>query len=139
MLAERAARTARAVTYEGRLDDGTVFDRRGSNSSRMRALAAGMHADADPCHLRPSPSCDDGTTLMFEVGAGRVIRAWDVGVATMRVGERARLVCRADYSYGDAGSAPDVPPRRVRLRCMAPLPLNAHPALICNCVRSYAS
>jgi peptidylprolyl isomerase len=28
----------------------------------------------------------------------------------MRVGERAELVCRADYAYGDAGSPPDIPP-----------------------------
>ena len=55
-------------------------------------------------------SCDDGTTFGFQVGAGKVIRGWDVGVATMRVGERAELVCRADYAYGEAGSPPDIPP-----------------------------
>ncbi len=44
------------------------------------------------------------------MGAGRVIRGWDVGVATMQVGERAQLVCRGDYGYGAVGSPPDIPP-----------------------------
>ena len=56
-------------------------------------------------------SCsEDGTTFGFQLGAGKVIRGWDAGVATMRVGERCELVCRADYAYGDAGSPPDIPP-----------------------------
>ena len=30
--------------------------------------------------------------------AGKVIKAWDVGVATMKKGEKAKFVCRSDYA-----------------------------------------
>lgn len=31
----------------------------------------------------------------------QVIKGWDEGVATMKVGERAELTCSPDYAYGD--------------------------------------
>lgn len=70
------------VHYVGTLDSGEVFD-----SSRSR-----------------------GTPFRFELGRGQVIRGWDVGVASMQVGEKARLICSPEYAYGEAGSPPKVPP-----------------------------
>lgn len=102
--ARRTALTrACPVSYEGRLSDGTVFDRRASVRS--------VRSAATPLFTPPRNSClEDGTTFGFQVGAGKVIRGWDVGVATMRVGERAELVCTSAYAYGAAGSPPDIPP-----------------------------
>lgn len=34
---------------------------------------------------------------------GSVIKGWDEGVATMQLGERARLRCTPDYAYGAGG------------------------------------
>jgi len=45
----------------------------------------------------------------FEIGKGSVIKGWDVGIATMQVGERAILRCRADFAYGEKGSPPKIP------------------------------
>jgi len=45
----------------------------------------------------------------FELGNGSVIKAWDEGVATMKVGERAILTCREDFAYGKEGSPPKIP------------------------------
>ena len=42
--------------------------------------------------------------------AGNVIKAWDIGVATMTKGEKALLTCRADYAYGDSGAGDKIPP-----------------------------
>ena len=42
----------------------------------------------------------------FTLGKHEVIDAWDVGVATMRVGERATLTCAPEYAYGDRGAPP---------------------------------
>ena len=42
--------------------------------------------------------------------AGSVIKAWDIGVATMKLGEIAMLTCRSDYAYGKNGSPPTIPP-----------------------------
>ena len=45
----------------------------------------------------------------FQLGRGEVIKGWDVGVATMKKGERAKLTLQPDYAYG-AGGAGDVIP-----------------------------
>jgi hypothetical protein len=39
----------------------------------------------------------------FTLGAGKAIRAYDLAVATMKGGERAEIICRADYAYGAEG------------------------------------
>lgn len=46
----------------------------------------------------------------FNIFAGSVIKAWDIGVATMRKGEKSVLTCKAEYAYGAAGSPPKIPP-----------------------------
>lgn len=48
-------------------------------------------------------SISRGKNYSFVLGAGKVIKAMDLAVGTMKVGERARLVCRADYGYGSEG------------------------------------
>ncbi|KAK1784986.1 hypothetical protein P4O66_018421 [Electrophorus voltai] len=70
------------VHYVGTLLDGTQFD-----SSR-----------------------DRGERFSFELGKGQVIKAWDIGVATMHIGEICQLICKPEYAYGVAGSPPKIPP-----------------------------
>ncbi|KAL3650170.1 hypothetical protein CASFOL_006573 [Castilleja foliolosa] len=53
---------------------------------------------------------EDNTVFSFEVGKGSVIKAWDVALKTMKVGEVAKITCKPDYAYGSAGSPPDIPP-----------------------------
>ena len=40
---------------------------------------------------------------------GSVIKAWDIGVATMKRNERAIFTCRPKYAYGKKGSPPKIP------------------------------
>jgi len=70
------------VHYVGTLTDGTKFD-----SSR-----------------------DRGSKFEFTLGTGNVIKAWDIGVATMKRGELAVLLCKSEYAYGKKGSPPNIPP-----------------------------
>lgn len=69
------------VHYTGTLLDGSKFD-----SSR-----------------------DRDSPFTFLVGGGQVIRGWDEGVATMKIGERAILVLSSAYGYGAHGSPPEIP------------------------------
>lgn len=39
----------------------------------------------------------------FNIGLGQVIKGWDQGVMTMKVGEIARLTCPTEYAYGSTG------------------------------------
>ena len=68
------------MSYIGKLEDGTIFD---------------QSSGSDP--------------FSFELGAGQVIKGWDVGILSMKLGEKADLVIKADYGYGDQGSPPKIP------------------------------
>ncbi|CAM9548458.1 unnamed protein product, partial [Heterosigma akashiwo] len=60
--------------YTGTLEDGQKFD-----SSR-----------------------DRGQEFKFTIGQGQVIKGWDIGFASMKVGEQAILKIRSDYGYGES-------------------------------------
>ncbi|XP_043701748.1 peptidyl-prolyl cis-trans isomerase FKBP20-1 [Telopea speciosissima] len=53
---------------------------------------------------------EDNTVFSFELGKGTVIKAWDIALRTMKVGEVAKFTCKPEYAYGSAGSPPDIPP-----------------------------
>ncbi|XP_059618272.1 FK506-binding protein 59 isoform X2 [Phlebotomus argentipes] len=55
-------------------------------------------------------SVDRGVPFEFELGRESVIKAFDMGVATMKKGEKCVLTCAPEYAYGAAGSGPNIPP-----------------------------
>jgi FKBP-type peptidyl-prolyl cis-trans isomerase FkpA len=46
----------------------------------------------------------------FSLGAGRVIRGWDEGVAGMKVGGQRTLIIPPDMAYGSRGAGGVIPP-----------------------------
>ncbi|KAM3404513.1 hypothetical protein ACQJBY_007542 [Aegilops geniculata] len=52
---------------------------------------------------------EDNSIFTFEVGQGAVIKAWDIALRTMKVGEIAKITCRPEYAYGSPGSPPEIP------------------------------
>lgn len=55
-------------------------------------------------------SRDRNEPFEFGLGKGQVIRAFDLGVSSMRKGEKCMLTCAPSYAYGAAGSPPNIPP-----------------------------
>ncbi|XP_058125507.1 FK506-binding protein 59 [Anopheles ziemanni] len=55
-------------------------------------------------------SRDRNEPFQFTLGQGSVIKAFDMGVASMKLGEKCILKCAPQYAYGSSGSPPNIPP-----------------------------
>ena len=55
-------------------------------------------------------SVDRNEPFAFVLGEGQVIAGWDLGVATMRIGDKVRLTIPHDLAYGAAGYPGAIPP-----------------------------
>ena len=55
-------------------------------------------------------SVDRGQPLQFPIGRGRVIKGWDEGVGTMKVGGKRKLVIPTHLGYGQQGAGGVIPP-----------------------------
>ena len=70
-----------SVNYLGTLENGTKFD----------------------------SSYDRNTPFQFILGTGSVIKGWDEGLATMKVGGKRKLIIPPALGYGTRGSPPKIP------------------------------
>ena len=55
-------------------------------------------------------SVDRGQHFQFQLGAGQVIKGWDECVATMKVGEKCKVVLPPELAYGSRGAGGVIPP-----------------------------
>lgn len=54
-------------------------------------------------------SKDRNQPFDFPLGAGRVIKGWDEGVAGMKIGGKRLLIIPSDLGYGDRGAGGAIP------------------------------
>ena len=71
-----------SVHYTGWLTDGTKFD----------------------------SSVDRGQPFQFQIGQGQVIKGWDEGVMSMKIGGKRKLTIPPQLGYGDRGAGSVIPP-----------------------------
>jgi peptidylprolyl isomerase len=100
---EQSIRTASGLEYVD-LAEGTGQPPRPGDSVSVHYtgwLTSGQKFDS---------SYDRGAPLVFPIGQGRVIKGWDEGVGSMRVGGKRKLVIPAHLGYGDRGAGGVIPP-----------------------------
>jgi FKBP-type peptidyl-prolyl cis-trans isomerase len=71
-----------SVQYTGTLENGTKFD---------------------------SSYDHGGQPVPFQIGRGKVIKGWDEGLMTMKVGGKRRLIIPPNLGYGPMGKPPSIP------------------------------
>ncbi len=54
-------------------------------------------------------SVSRGTPFNFVLGAGRVIKGWEIAVASMKQGEKSLFLIPSELAYGSSGVGP-IPP-----------------------------
>jgi len=55
-------------------------------------------------------SLDRGRPFSFPLGQGRVIKGWDEGVASMKIGGKRTLIVPPQLGYGARGAGGAIPP-----------------------------
>ncbi len=60
-------------------------------------------------------SMDRNEPFTFVLGAGQVIAGWDLGVATMKIGDKVRLTIPPELAYGREGYPGAIPPNATLL------------------------
>lgn len=97
------------VTKDGKVTKTIVTEGTGPQPKPGQKVAC-HYVGTFPDGKKFDSSRDRGKPFEFTIGQG-VIQGWSLGVATMKVGERANFKISYEYAYGERGYPGVIPPK----------------------------
>lgn len=101
--ADKVEKTSTGLQYVDLVDGKGAHPRKGQ---RVVVHYTGWLKDGE----KFDSSVDRGQPFEFQIGVGQVIRGWDEGVMTMKVGGKRKLIIPPELGYGRRGAGRLIPP-----------------------------
>ena len=97
------------VTEDGGIQKQILLEGSGDSPKTGQEVVAHYTGRLESDNSKFDSSVDRNQPFKFIIGTQQVIRGWDQGFATMKVGEKAVLKIGSEYGYGKNGSPPKIP------------------------------
>ena len=102
-MADNAVTTASGLKY--------IDDKVGDGASPAKGKKVTVHYTGTLADGKKFDSSRDrAEPFSFQIGVGQVIKGWDEGVMTMKVGGKRKLIIPANLGYGARGAGGVIPP-----------------------------
>jgi len=82
----------------------------GLNVAKKCEVVVNYHGTVTETGAVFDSTLERGEPYTCTLGAGRVIKGWELGIPSMVDGEKSILRCRQDYAYGEEGMMDKIPP-----------------------------
>ena len=120
VAAEAVISNCPTADESGNIEIAPGLSARVTKSGWGRAAIKGDYADTNVWLWQFDEAAEDrrgefvwesgSNVFQFQLGAGQVIKGWDLGVPCMLEGETRELVVASDLAYGSAGRGAAIPP-----------------------------
>ncbi|KAJ1793196.1 peptidylprolyl isomerase fpr3 [Coemansia sp. RSA 2167] len=106
--AKKEAKKAKSIELQG----GVVAEvkKEGAGAGVKKGARVGMYYIGKLTTGKVFDQNTKGKPFWFRLGAGEVIKGWDIGIVGMKKGGERRLTIPAAMAYGKRGAPPDIPP-----------------------------
>jgi peptidylprolyl isomerase len=109
MISRRGAAGGPEITTASGLKYSDLVVGTGATPQRGQTVTVHYTGTLEKTGKKFDSSLDKGRPSEFIIGVGRVIKGWDEGLMTMKVGGKRKLTIPSNLGYGPEGRAPDIP------------------------------